>query len=263
MSDVHPDSSATPRVVIVTGGGTGVGAATSRWFAARGWRVLVNYSRSAQAAAKVAADCIAAGGQAEAVQGDVAQDADCRRLAQTALARWGRIDALVNNAGTTKFVAATDLEGLSAEDFHRIYDVNTIGAFQMARACAAHMDTGSAIVNVSSLSTQSGSGSSIAYVASKGALNGLTVALARTLAPRIRVNAVLPGFIEGDWLREGLGDAAYERGRQRYIGQASLAMACTPAQIAETIGGLVTSAPLTTGQLISVDGGYFIGRAAG
>jgi 3-oxoacyl-[acyl-carrier protein] reductase len=256
----HPDES---RVVIVTGGGNGVGAATSRWFAARGWRVLVNYSRSLEAAGATARDCVSLGGEAFAAQGDVSVDGDCRRLAEEAFARWGRIDALVNNAGTTKFVAARDLEGLTAEDFQQIYAVNAIGAFQMARACAARMSESGAIVNVSSMSTQSGGGSSIAYVASKGALNGLTVALARALAPRIRVNAVMPGFIEGDWLREGLGEAVYDRARGAYIERTSLATACSAAQIAETIGTLVTAAPLTTGQMILADAGYFIGRAPG
>ena len=251
----------TRKVAVVTGAGTGVGAASARWLAARGYRVLVNYSRSAEAAQAVAEDCRRSGSEAEALQGDVALDADCVRIAQTALERWGRIDALVNSAGTTKFVPIPDLAGISADDFQRIYAVNTVGPFQMARAAGRHMESGSAIVNVSSISALTGNGSSIAYVCSKGALNTLTVALARALAPKVRVNAVLPGFIEGRWLRDGLGDEAYERTKAQYAAGAALESACTPDQVADAIGWLITGAPVTTGQLITVDAGATIGRA--
>ena len=126
---------------------------------------------------------------------------------------YGRIDALVNNAGTTKFVASEDLDGLSLADFQRIFGVNVFGAFQMTRAAApALLDAGrGAIVNVSSLSGMTGLGSSLAYAASKGALNTLTQGLAHTLAPEIRVNAVCPGYADTRWGRAGLDDAGYAR----------------------------------------------------
>ena len=121
------------------------------------------------------------------MQADVGEDADCRRLAQAALDRWGRIDALVNNAGTTKFVAHARLEELSAEDFLRIYRVNVVAAFQMTRACApALKQARGAVVNISSLASLLGTGSSIAYAASKAALNTLTLSLARVLGPEVR-----------------------------------------------------------------------------
>lgn len=246
------------RVAIVTGGGTGVGAATSKWFAARGWKVLVNYSRSQAEADAVVRDC--GEGRAFAFKADVASDADCVAMADAAVKRWGRIDALVNNAGRTQFVQLTDLDALKAEDFHRIYDVNVIGAFQMARAAARHMGAGSAIVNVSSISTVTGQGSSIPYVSSKGAMNALTVTLARALSPKVRVNAVLPGFIESRWLREGYGDATYEKAKVNYVNSVALERVCTPEEIAEAIGFLIEGATLTTGQLLTLDGGLLMGR---
>ena len=139
------------KVVIVTGSATGIGAACVQRLAAEGARVVVNYSRNASAAEATAQSCRDAGGETLLVKADVAQDADCRRMAQAALDAWGRIDALVNNAGTTRFVGLRDLDGLSAEDFQKIYAVNVIGAFQMARACAAALRAShGAIVNVPS-----------------------------------------------------------------------------------------------------------------
>jgi len=251
----------TQKAAIITGAGTGVGAATATWLAKRGYDVLINYSRSAPAADAVVAECRALGSDAVAVQGDVGNDADCRRLADEARKRWGRIDALVNSAGTTQFVSMSDLDALNAEDFERVFRTNVIGVFQMSRAVAKTMkNTGGAIVNVSSIGALTGNGSSYAYSASKAALNTLTLSLARNLAPEIRVNAVLPGMIEGRWLREGLGDEAYERMKAQWSNAAALGTVCTPAQIAETIGWLVTQAEVMTGQLITVDGGTLLGK---
>ena len=249
------------KVAIVTGAATGVGAATAVWLATRGFDVAVNYSRSAEAAQDVAAQCRAAGGDAVAVQGDVADDAACRTLADTALARWGRIDALVNSAGTTRFVSMADLDAIDAEAFDRVFRVNALGPFQMARAAAAALrEARGAVVNVSSIAGVTGNGSSYAYVASKAALNALTLALARNLAPEVRVNAVLPGFIEGRWLREGLGEDAYQQMRVQWSAGSALQTVCTPAQLAGIVGWLITEAPIVTGQLITADGGMTLGR---
>ena len=248
-------------VAIVTGGGTGVGAASARVLAARGYDILVNYSRSAEEAAMVAADIRSTGGDAFAVAGNVAEDADCRALAATALERWGRIDALVHSAGVTQFVSMGDLEGQNAADFQTIYAVNVIGAYQMARAVQPAMAVSScgAMVMVSSIASLNGTGSSYAYAASKGALNTLTVALARNLAP-IRVNAVLPGMIDGDWLRRGLGEQGFEMARGAFEQSSTLGKICQPEDIAGTIAWLVCDAGVTTGQLITADAGAVLGR---
>ena len=199
------------KVCVVSGSSSGIGAATVRRFAREGWDVVINYSRQAEPAEAVALACRALGAQALVVRANVADDADCRRLAAEVEAHFGRADVLVNNAGTTKFVAMKNLEGLSAEDFQAIYAVNVIGAYQLSRAFAPLLQTppGGAIVNISSVASMMGRGSSLAYMASKGALNALTVGLARALGPAIRVNAIAPGFVESPWLMAGLGEARY------------------------------------------------------
>jgi 3-oxoacyl-[acyl-carrier protein] reductase len=250
----------TKRIAIITGGATGVGAATARMLAARGHHVLINYSRSEAEAGQVVKDCIALGVEAFAIKADVARDSDCRALVQQAVARWGHVDALVNSAGTTRFIPMADLDAVTTEDFERLYAVNTIGPFQMARAVKAHMPKGSAIVNVSSIAGLTGSGSSLPYVLSKAALNTLTVSLARTLAPAIRVNAVLPGMIDGRWMREGRSEEAYEQVRGKYANASALGTISQPEQIASAVCWLLEADSMVTGQLIPVDGGFMLGR---
>ena len=179
-------------VTIVTGSATGVGAAAVKLLATKGCNVVINYTKSEAEARDTQAQCDALGVETLLVQADVSKDADCRRMAAAAFDRWGRIDGLINNAGTTQFVNHANLEGLSAEDFQRIYAVNVIGPFQMTRAVTPHMKAAGrgAIVNVSSIAGVMGVGSSIAYTASKGALNTMTLSLARALGPEIRVNTI-------------------------------------------------------------------------
>jgi 3-oxoacyl-[acyl-carrier protein] reductase len=237
-----------------------VGAATAERLAGKGWRVVINYSKSEAEARETQVACAARGVETLLIQGDVAEDADCRRLAQAALDAWGRIDALVNNAAITKFVKYLDLYDLNAEDFQRIYSVNVIGAYQMVRACAPAMKRqgSGAVVNVSSIAGITGMGSSVAYAASKGALNNMTFALARALGPEIRVNAICPGFIEGRWLRDGLGEQAYESFRKRYSDTVPLGSTAQPDDIAETIVWLIEGARLVTGETIMVDAGMHL-----
>jgi len=248
-------------VHIVTGSASGVGAACARRLAAKGGHVLINWRSNEREAREIWAACTEAAGDALMVQGDVAVDADCRRLADAALERWGRIDGLVNNAGTTKFVDPTNLDLLQAEDFHRLLDVNVVGAFQMSRAVARAMRAQGrgAIVNVSSNATAVGGGSSIAYTASKGALNAMTLTLARVLAPEIRVNAVSPGVIHSNWLTKGLGEEGYGRVRDRYAAAAALERVAEPEDIADPIVWLLEGASFITGEILAVDGGVRLG----
>ncbi len=246
------------KAFVVTGSSSGVGAATSIELARRGSAVVINYSKSQTEAEEIAQACVRAGGEAVVVRGDVAQDADCRRLAAAATDKWGRIDGLVNNAGTTKFASMRNLDALSAEDFQRIYSVNLIAAYQMIRACEGPLRTArGAVVNVSSIAGTMGIGSSVAYACSKGALNTLTLALARALGPEIRVNAVLPGFTETRWLKQGLGDQ-YAGAKAAYCGQSALGTTLTPEEVAASIVALLESKKIT-GQLLTVDAGRSIG----
>jgi 3-oxoacyl-[acyl-carrier protein] reductase len=247
------------RVVIVTGGGTGIGRAVALHMAARGWRVGVNYASSRDEAEATAAECAAAGGEGLALQGDVALDNDCRRIVATTLERWGRLDSLVNNAGVTAFAPANDLDSLDAADFARIFSVNVTAAYQMARAAApALKTTKGAIVNMSSHGAFSGLGSSMAYAASKGALNTLTLALARALAPEVRVNAVCPGFVDTDWVRRRMSKTEYDDFRARVARMTPLGRMSDAADVAEAVGWFLQGGPTITGQLLVVDGGVHL-----
>lgn len=246
------------KVAIVTGSSSGVGAATAKLLASKGCRVLVNYNSNSTGASAVLAECQKLGGDGIAVQGDVSVDADCRVMAQTAEDAWGHIDILVNNAGTTKFVDHGNLSGLSSEDFLRIYGVNVVGAFQMTRAVTGSMNLqkdGGAVVNVASTAAITGIGSSIAYAASKGALVTMTLSLARVMGPKVRVNAVCPGFIEGEWLSEGLGEEKYEMLMKANRDAAPLGITATADTVADAILHFITGPQVVTGETLIVDGG--------
>ena len=247
-------------VAIVTGSSSGVGAATVRQLSAKGWNVAINYSRSDAAAEAVAEECRAAGAKVVVQRANVAEDADCRALVDATVAGLGRVDALVNNAGTTKFVNHGDLDGLDAEDFHHIYGVNTVGAFQMTRAAAPHLKASgkASVVMVASIAGIKGIGSSIAYAASKGAMITMTKSLARVLGPEVRVNAVCPGFIQGDWLREGMGPEVYDRSKEFLESSVPLKVTATADTVAETIVSLIESASLVTGETLLLDGGHHL-----
>lgn len=249
-------------VCIVTGSSSGIGAATALHFARNGHDVVVNYAHQADAAERVAQQCGEAGAEVLVVRADVAQDAECRALAEAVRQKWGRADALVNSAGiTTKFADLKDLEALDAEDFAATYRVNLIGTFQMCRAVAPLMQAGSSpgIVNISSIGGRMGTGSSMAYSASKGAVNTLTLSLARALAPKIRVNAILPGMVDGQWLRRGLGEEVFEQRRKRFEGKALLGSVIQPEDAARMAFWLAREAIKTTGQLLDLDAGFILG----
>jgi NAD(P)-dependent dehydrogenase (short-subunit alcohol dehydrogenase family) len=222
----------------------------------------LNFSRDPQPALQVAAACREYGADVLVERADVADDGQCVRLAHRVQEHFGRCDALVNNAGTTKFVRLRDLKGLDAEDFQKIYAVNVIGAFQMTRALVPLLKErdSAAVVNVSSLAAVMGMGSSIAYIASKGALNSMTLALARALAPHIRVNAVGPGMVDSRWLREGLGAEGYAATQRAYESASSMGSSLTPQEVAETIFWFGAGASRTTGEFQLVDAGRYLGR---
>lgn len=247
-------------VVIVTGSSSGVGAACARQLAELGCHVVINYAHSEAGARRTEAECQAFGVETEVVQADVSNDADCRKLVAAAESRWGRLDGLVNNAGTTKFCAHDDLEGLDKRDFLHIYGVNTVGPYQMARAAAPLMRRGGqgSIVNVASIAGIMGVGSSIAYAASKGALITLGLSLARALGPEIRVNTVCPGFIQGDWLAEGMGQETYDQAKAYLEENTPLRLTTTPDTVAEGILLFLTGASVVTGETLILDGGHHL-----
>jgi NAD(P)-dependent dehydrogenase (short-subunit alcohol dehydrogenase family) len=251
-------------VCIVTGSATGIGAACALDAAKKGARVLINYTKSEADAAATVDSCKRLGVEALLVRADVSNDADCQRIARAALDQWGRIDALVNNAGITKFAPNhADLDALQAEDFQRLYAVNVVGAFQMTRAVTPAMKRqgSGAIVNISSVAGVMGVGSSIAYAASKGALNTLTLSLARALAPEIRVNAVCPGFVETRWFKDALGEEAYRSAKARYEERSALRKTMSPEDVARAVTWLLEGADRVTGEFIMVDSGTHLGAS--
>ncbi|TGN82735.1 SDR family oxidoreductase [Bradyrhizobium yuanmingense] len=251
---------------IVTGSASGLGAATAEILARSGARLVINYSSSQKEAEATAETCRKAGAAEVLVaQGDVSKDEDCRKIVAAA-SGWGRLDILVNNAGTTKHVAHADLDGLSAEDFQRVYGVNTIGPFQMVRAARSLLEAAaktsgrpSAVVNVSSVAGISGVGSSIAYAASKGALNTMTLSLSRALAPLIRVNTVCPGYIDTPWFTKGRGEAGAKQVRDGVVAKVPLKVASSAEDIAQLVCFLALPASSNmTGEVVRMDAGMHL-----
>ncbi len=238
---------------LVTGAATGVGRACALQFAKLGYDVVVNYSRSDAEAKQTVADAESLGANVLLVRCDVSDDAGVRTMLQEVKSRFGRLDALVNNAATTNFVDHADLEGLTEEMWDRMLAVNLKGAFFVTRAAADSLRAGEggSVVNVSSVAGVVGTGSSIAYCASKGALNTMTKSLARVLAPQVRVNAVCPGPIDSRWIREGNPGWDLDKMVENY----PIPRASQPDDIADAVIFFATGTRMATGQIVTVDGG--------
>lgn len=247
------------KAAIVTGGASGVGRATVLDLARRGCAVLVNYSRSRDEAEQTAAEASALGVRVVVHQADVAVDEQCRAMVAAGVRAFGRLDVLVNSAGTTSFIPFGSLEKVTDDDWSRILAVNLKGPFQCTRAAREPMLAagGGAVVNVASIAGIRATGSSIPYAASKAALINMTIALARVLAPQIRVNAVAPGFIEGRWLKGGLGPR-YDLVKRKQEERLPLGRVSQPEDVAAAILSLITGSRQVTGQTLVVDGGMLI-----
>ncbi|GIW41505.1 MAG: 3-ketoacyl-ACP reductase [Candidatus Binatia bacterium] len=243
------------KVALVTGAAVGTGRAIACSLAREGCHVAVNYSRSQKEAEETAEEARKLGVRALAVQADVANEAAVRKMVEDVVAEFGHLEILVNNAGVTVFVPHHDLEALRDEDWDRIFGVNLKGAFYATRACVPHLKkAGGAILNVSSVAGVYATGSSLPYCASKAALNNMTVALARALAPEIRVNAVAPGFIDTRWWKEREG---YEVVKKFAAERAPLRRVCQPEDVAHVALELLRS-DVVTGQVVVVDAGLGI-----
>ena len=251
------------KVALITGASRGVGAAAALQLAKRGCHVAINCSRTTDRANEVAAQCQALGVRTAVVQGDVSSDVDCRRIVAETVEALGQLDILINNAGTTRFIDFQDLDDVKDEDWERILSVNLKGPFQCARAARPALEASGfgVIVNTASVAGMTGVGSSIPYCASKAAVINLTLSLARTLGPKIRVNAVAPGFIEGEWLQDGLGEN-YESVRAKKAGEGLLDSVSTPKDIAAGILSMITCQKVT-GHVLTVDTGHTIGPRIG
>jgi ketoreductase RED2 len=234
--------------VVVTGSSSGIGAATARAFAALGASVLVNSARSVDDGEAVAASLP----DAHYVQGDITDAGVPERLVASALERWGRLDTLVNNAGTTAVIPHHDLQAASIDVWRRIFEVNVFGTWAMSvAAMPALREARGAIVNVASVAGVRPTGSSVPYAASKAALNHMTVLLAKVVGPEVRVNAVAPGLVDTPWTADW--DVVREVVRQ----VAPLRRSGEPDDVAEIVVALARAA-YVTGQVVVVDGGLSI-----
>jgi ketoreductase RED2 len=237
------------KVVLVTGSSSGIGAAIARTFAAEGARVVVNSSTSVAAGERLAAELP----EAIYVQADVSDPLQARALVDKTLERWGRLDVLVNNAGTTVRIDHSDLDAVTPEVWRRILDVNVVGTWLVTQAAVpALRESGEGcIVNITSLAGVRATGSSIPYAASKAALNHLTLLLANTLGPAVRVNAVAPGLIDTPWTE------SWDDIREFVRAMAPLQRSGQPDDVAAACVGLV-HAPYVTGQVLVCDGGLHL-----
>ncbi len=249
-------------VSLITGSATGIGAACARTFARNGWDVGICAldDETARLAEAVAADCGALGARTLMLSLDVTRDDSCIAAAAAMMAEFGRIDALVNCAGTTRFIPHADLDALPASEFTRTYDVNLIGTFQMIRACRAPLaESGrGSVVNLSSIAGTAGLGSSVAYAASKGAVSTLTLSLARALAPQIRVNAIAPGYVVGGLPSRVLETERLEAVEQKYLETQALKRLLQVDEVAALAFFLAASAPGITGEIIRMDNGLHL-----
>ena len=253
-------------VVVVTGASTGLGRAIAVEVASRGAKaVIVNYASSEKEAHETAALVRQEGAEAVIVQGDVSIDEDCKRIAAAA-EPYGRIDALFNNAGKTKVIPHADMDQATADIFMDIYSVNVIGAFQMTRAARKLLEAApqpGAVVMTASIAGVTGMGSSIPYTASKGAMITMTISMARALAPKIRVNAVCPGFISTPWFSKRLGAQAMEEMRQRQANSTPLKEASEAEDVAPVAVFLASrDSRHVTGETVLVDAGQHLGGAS-
>ncbi|QDV85657.1 SDR family NAD(P)-dependent oxidoreductase [Planctomycetes bacterium TBK1r] len=240
-------------VALVTGSATGVGRACVLQFARRGFDVVINYSRSESDALQTASDVKQLGAKVLLVGCDVSDDMEVRKMIAKVNEVFERLDVLVNNAATTSFIEHRDLEGLTESMWDRMLAVNLKGAFFVTRAAAdlLRASGSGSVVNVSSVAGITGSGSSIAYCATKAGLNTMTKSLARVLAPEVRVNAVCPGPIDSRWIKEGNPKWDLDAMVAGY----PIPKASQPDDIADAVLFFATGTAMTTGQILSVDGG--------
>jgi 3-oxoacyl-[acyl-carrier protein] reductase len=243
---------------LVTGSSRGIGRSTALALARAGYDVAVNYSSSRAAAEMVAKQAGELGARAVVCQGDVADLAAATAMAGQIQAEFGRLDALVNNAGTTIRTPPADLDGLDMADWDRVFAVNVRGLFQVTRACVPLLRESdqAAIVNLASIAGLRPGPQPFPYAASKAAVANLTRTLAGRLGPEgIRVNAVAPGWMTGEWMEDQLGEN-YGRLMERRARLTPLRRCVTPDEVAQTIVSLITGNPFVTGEIVVIDGGF-------
>lgn len=249
-------------VCLITGSASGIGASCATFFARSGWDVGICYLDDATRtdAESVAGACTALGARTFVQMLNVTRYDDCVRVATDTAAHFGRLDALLNCAGTTRFIRHADLDALNADEFTRTYDVNVIGTYNMTKACtdALRRSGRGSVVNISSIAGLHGVGSSVAYAASKGAVNTLTLSLARALSPQIRVNAIAPGYVAGGLPSRVLDAASLEKVEATYMRTQALPRLLQTEEVAALAFFLIAHAPGMTGEIVRLDNGLHL-----
>jgi 3-oxoacyl-[acyl-carrier protein] reductase len=243
-------------VALITGAATGIGRAASVALAAVGYDVAINYSRSEKEANETAKLAQEKGAKTLVVKADVADDASVRAMLAAVEREFGQLDALINNAGTTTNVRPKDFEGITAEEWDRVFAVNVRGTFQVTRAATPMLKASKgSIVNTASIVGLRPGPQPLPYAASKAAVVSLTKLLALNLGPDVRVNAVAPGWMEGDWMVRMLGDR-YDDLMGKRAKATPLKRVCTAEDVAEVMVNLITGNRFVTGEVIVIDGGF-------
>ena len=251
------------KVAVITGSSAGIGAEAAKKITSLGGKVTINYSKSKEAAEEVAHECSRLGEAPLIIKADIANDEGCKHLIDTAFSKFSAINILINNAGRTKFADHSNLDALQRDDFEDILALNLNSNYELIKHARPHLakNRKSSIVNISSVAGLRGLGSSVAYAASKGALNSMTLALSRSLGPDgIRVNALCPGFVATDWWKNSLGDEKFKKAIIAYEKTNPLGECPTAEDIIGSV--LFFASDLSnhvTGQLLAVDGGLLIG----
>ena len=250
------DSTGDRPAALVTGSASGIGRAAALRLARAGYDVAINYRRSADSARRTLAELESLGGRHLALRGDVSDDAAVAAMVTAVDDAYGRLDVLVNNAGMTSSTPPEDLDLVDLAEWDQVFAVNVRGLFQVTRACAGRLRAaGGSVVNVASIVGLRPGPQPLAYTASKAAVVSLTRTLSRVLAPEVRVNAVAPGWIAGEWMQRTLGDD-YGRLMDRRAAWTPMKRNVTVEDVAETIFSLVVSHPFVTGETVVIDGGY-------
>jgi 3-oxoacyl-[acyl-carrier protein] reductase len=244
-------------VGLVTGAATGIGRAAALALAKNGYDVVINFSRSEDAAKATARAAEAAGARTLLYRSDVSDDASVRAMLAATEKKFGRLDVLINNAGTTIDVEPKNLDGVKIEEWNRVFAVNVLGLFLVTRAAVPLLkkSPNAGIVNTCSIAGLRPSAQPLPYAASKAAVANLTKTLANALGPEIRVNAVAPGWMEGDWMKRTLAEN-YDGLMARRAKYTPLKRCCTAEDVAETMMSLILGNRFVTGEIVIIDGGF-------
>lgn len=250
-------------VSIITGGGKGIGASIARKLANSGHNIVINFSNSPSQAMKTLEECKAYGIEAIAIKADISKKSECKKIVEEAVEKFGKITNLINNSGITVFADYTDLKSQSQEAFEKILSVNLMAPFYMAEFSETYLrESRGSIVNISSQAGLTGIGSSIPYAVSKGALNTLTLSLAKSLSPEVRVNAICPSVVTSTWWDQRFKSKDKLFSFQKKMAEdALLQINVSPEDIAELAHFLTDKNSSMTGELMRVNAGSHLGQA--